>query len=113
MSDDQTPINASPKRQTPEAFEDLSLALRDRVLWPLGDRFLGLDDAARAAVAGGAVVLALALGIGGYSLVSSDGSDPAPGPTVALKSEPTPAPPPAQQTPKPQPQPTPPGAAPG
>jgi len=112
MSDDQTPINASPKRQTPEAFEDLSLALRDRVLWPLGDRFLGLDDAARAAVAGGAVVLALALGIGGYSLVSSDGSDPAPGPTVALKSEPTPVSTPAKQTPKPEPEPTLQGAAP-
>ena len=69
MNDDQTPINARPKRQPPEAIEDLSLALRDRVLWPLGDRFLGLDDAARAAVAGGAVVLALAIGIGGYSLV--------------------------------------------
>jgi hypothetical protein len=112
MSDDQTPINARPKRQTPEAFEDLSLALRHRVLWPLGDRFLGLDDAARAAVAGGAVVLALALGIGGYSLVSSDGGDPAPAPTVALKSEPTPVSTPAKQAPKPVPEPTLQGAAP-
>jgi hypothetical protein len=112
MSDDQTPINARPKRQSQEALEDLLLALRDRVLWPLGDRFLGLDDAARAAVAGGAVVLALALGIGGYSLVSSDGSDPAPAPTVALKSEPTPAPAAAKPTPKPEPEPTLQGAAP-
>jgi hypothetical protein len=112
MSDDQTPINAHPKRQPPEAFEDLSLAVRDRVLWPLGDRFLGLDDAARAAFAGGAVVLALAIGIGGYSLVSSDGSDPAPAPTVALKSEPAPVPTPAEPTPKPEPDPTLQGAAP-
>jgi hypothetical protein len=112
MSDDQTPINAHPKRQPPEAFEDLSLAVRDRVLWPLGDRFLGLDDAARAAVAGGAVALALAIGIGGYSLVSSDGSNPAPTPTVALKSEPTSVSTPADRAPKPEPDPTLQGAAP-
>jgi hypothetical protein len=105
MSDDQTPINAHPKRQRPEAFEDLSLALRDRVLWPLGDRFLGLDDAAKAAVAGGAVALALAIGIGGYSLASG-GSDPATAPTVALKSEPVPAPSPSKPAPKPEPDPT-------
>lgn len=102
MSDDQTPINARPKRQRPEALEDLSLALRDRVLWPLGDRFLGLDDAARAAVA---VVLALAIGVGGYALASS-GGDPAEAPTVALKSEPVPAPSPSKPAPQPQPDPT-------
>jgi len=112
MSDDQTPINARPKRQPPEAFEDLSLALRDRVLWPLGDRLLGLDDAARAAVAGGAVVLALTIGIGGYSLASSDGSDPVPAPTIALKSEPAPSPTPVKLAPKPEPDPTLQGAAP-
>jgi hypothetical protein len=111
MSDDQTPINASPKRQPPQALEDLSLALRDRLLWPLGDRFLGLDDAARAAVAGGAVALALAVGIGGYSLASS-GSDPATAPTVALKGEPLPAPAPTEPAPKPEPDPTLQGAAP-
>jgi hypothetical protein len=105
MSDDQTPINARPKRQRPEALEDLSLALRDRVLWPLGDRFLGLDDAAKAAVAGGAVALALAIGIGGYSLASG-GSDPASAPTVALKSEPVPAPAPSRPAPKPEADPT-------
>jgi hypothetical protein len=111
MSDDQTPINARPKRQPPQALEDLSLALRDRVLWPLGDRFLGLDDAARAAVAGGAVALALAIGIGGYSLASS-GSDPASAPTVALKSEPRPAPAVTEPVPKPAADPTLQGAAP-
>jgi hypothetical protein len=106
MNDDQTPINARPKRQPPEAIEDLSLALRDRVLWPLGDRFLGLDEAARAAVAGGVVALVLAIGIGGYSLLSSGGGDPASAPTVALKSEPLPAPAPSKPAPKPEPDPT-------
>ncbi len=111
MSDDQTPINARPKRRQPEALEDLSLAVRDRVLWPLQDRFLGLDDAARAAVAGGAVVLALAIGVGGYSLASS-GSDSASAPPVALKSEPVPAPAAAEPAPKPAPDPTLQGATP-
>lgn len=111
MSDDQTPINARPKRQRPEAIEDLSLALRDRVLWPLGDRFLGLDDAAKAAVAGGAVVLALAVGIGGYSLATS-GGDSSPAPTVAVKSAPAPEPVVSAPAPKPAPDPTLQGATP-
>lgn len=106
MNDDQTPINARPKRQPPEAIEDLSLALRDRVLWPLGDRLLGLDDEARGALAGAAVALVLAIGIGGYSLASSGGGDPASAPTVALKSEPVPAPAPSKPAPKPEPDPT-------
>ncbi|HEX6780913.1 MAG TPA: hypothetical protein VF125_02660 [Solirubrobacterales bacterium] len=110
MSDDQTPINARPRRQPPEALEDLSLAVRDRVLWPLEDRFLGLDDAARAAVAGGAVVLALAIGIGGYSLASS-GGDSASAPTVAVESDPSPLPAP-KPVPEPEPTPTLQGAAP-
>jgi hypothetical protein len=112
MDNDQTPINAREKRRQPEALEDVSLALRDRVLWPLEDGFLGLDDAARAAVAGGAVALAVLLGIGGYSLFSSGGGDPAPAPTVALKSKPAPISAPAQPTPRPEPDPTLQGAAP-
>jgi hypothetical protein len=112
MSDDQNPINARPKRQPPEAFEDISLALRDRVLWPLQDRFLGLDDAARAAVAGGAVALALALGIGGASLVSSEDGGSQASPAVALKSEPAVASAPLAPAPKPKPDPTLQGAAP-
>lgn len=104
MSDDQTPINARPKRQRPEALEDLSLALRDRVVWPLEDHFCALSDAGRAAVAGGAVVLALGLGIGGYSLLSSGGSEPAPAAQVVAV---TPAPEPtAKPVPKPNPEPT-------
>lgn len=110
MSDDQTPINARPKRQRPEAIEDLSLALRDRVLWPLGDRFLALDDAAKAAVAAGAVALALAIGIGGYSLAS--GGDSASAPAVAVKSAPAPQPPVSEPAPEPAPDPTLQGATP-
>ena len=110
MSDDQTPINARPKRQPPEAFEDLSLALRDRVVWPLEDQFRALSDAGRAMVAGGAVVLALGLAIGGYSLLSSGSDEPAPAAQVVAV---TPAPEPAAKpAPKPEPEPTLQGAAP-
>jgi hypothetical protein len=112
MEDDQTPINARPKRRSPEALEDLSLALRDRVLWPIGDRFLALGDGGRAAVAGGAVVVALAVGIGGYSLVSSDDSEPTRVAPVAVKSVATPAPEPVKAQPQPEPEPTLQGAAP-
>jgi hypothetical protein len=112
MENDQTPINARPKRRPPEAVEDLSLALREHVLWPLQDRFLGLGDGARAAVAGGAVVLALGIGVGGYSLASSGGGEGASAPTVAAVSEPTPAPAPAEPAPKPEPEPTLQGATP-
>ncbi|HEU5252577.1 MAG TPA: hypothetical protein VFU16_04525 [Solirubrobacterales bacterium] len=110
MDNDQTPINARPKRRQPEALEDLSLALRDRVLWPLGDRFLGLGDGARAAVAGGAVVLALGAGVGAYSLASSGGGEPTAAP-VAI-SAPAAAPAAAKTAPKPKPEPTLQGAAP-
>lgn len=110
MSDDQTPINARPKRQQPEALEDLSLALRDRVVWPLEDHFRALSDAGRAAVAGGAVVLALGLGIGGYSLISSGGDEPAPAAqAVAVAPAPESV---ATPAPKPEPEPTLQGATP-
>jgi hypothetical protein len=110
MSDDQTPINARPKRQQPEAIEDLSLAVRDRVIWPLEDQFRALSDAGRAMVAGGAVVLALGLAIGGYSLITSGGDEPAPAAQVVAV---TPAPEPAAKpAPGPEPEPTLQGAAP-
>jgi hypothetical protein len=113
MDNDQTPINARPKRRSPEALEDLSLALRDRVLWPLGDRFLGLDDKARAAVAGGAVVLALAIGIGGYSLATSGGGEETTAAaSVAVKTAPAPEPAPTAPKPQAKPEPTLQGAAP-
>lgn len=95
-----TPINARPKRRPPEAFEDLSLALRDHLLWPLEDRLLGLSDRGRAAVAGGAVVLALGLGIGGYSLITSGGSQQAAAPVAAVSEA---SPDLAPATPQPEP----------
>jgi hypothetical protein len=110
MNDDQTPINARPKRQPPEAFEDLSLALRDRLIWPLQDHFLSLGDRGRIAVAGGAAVLALGIGIGGYSLLSSDATEPTSVQPVAAAVEP--APKPTQAEPKSEPEPTLQGATP-
>jgi hypothetical protein len=109
MTDDQTPINARPKRRPPEAFEDLSLALREHLLWPVQDHFLGLSDRGRAAVAGGAVVLALGLGIGGFSLASSGGSTPTN--TAQIAAAPVNAPH-SSRAPKPKPAPTLHGAAP-
>jgi hypothetical protein len=110
MNDDLTPINARPKRRRPEALEDLSLALRDRFVWPLEDRFVTLSRQGRAAVTGGAVVLALGIGIGGYALVSSDGSEPQAAAPVAAVVEP--APQPVTPEPKPEPDPTLQGATP-
>jgi hypothetical protein len=111
MNDDPTPINARPKRRLPEAFEDLSLALRDRLLWPVQDQLQALSDRGRAAVTGGAVVLALGIGIGGYALVA-DGDDPAPSSQVAAVIEPAPQPAAVAPEPQPAPEPTLQGAAP-
>ncbi|HET7454484.1 MAG TPA: hypothetical protein VFJ76_03090 [Solirubrobacterales bacterium] len=107
MENDPTPINARPKRRPPEAFEDLSLALREHLLWPVEDRLLGLGDRGRAAVAGGAVVLALGLGIGGYSLLGSGSAEPAATSPVAAVSEPAPEPAPTAPAPEPEPKPEP------
>jgi hypothetical protein len=111
-SNHPTPINARPKRRSPEAFEDLSLALREHLLWPIEDRLLGLGHRGRAAVAGAAVVLALGLGIGGYSLLGSGSPEPAPTAPVAVVSKPAPEPAPATPAPEPKPEPTLHGAAP-
>lgn len=111
MNDDQNPINAHSKPRSTEALEDLSLALRDRVVWPLEDRFRGLGDTGRAAVAGGAILIALVLGIGGYSLLTSDGEEPTPAAQVAVV-EPAPKPAAAKPAAKPKPAPTLQGAAP-
>jgi len=111
MNDDQTPINARPKRRPPEAFEDASLALREHLVWPLEDRLLGLGDRGRAAVAGGAVVLALALGVGAYSLTSSGGSEPVSAPVAAVPQQTAPAAPSAPAA-EPEAEPTLHGAAP-
>jgi hypothetical protein len=113
MDNDLTPINARPKRRPPEALEDLSLALREHLLWPVQDRFLGLEDRGRAAVAGGAVVLALGIGIGGYSLASTDEAAPTQARQVAVAVEaPAPQPRPAPPAPAPEPEPTLQGATP-
>src|SRR6188768_2525501 len=112
MENDPNPINARPKRRRPEAFEDLSLSLREHLLWPVEDRVLGLGDRGRAAVAGGAVVLALGLAVGGYSLLGSGSSEPSPTGPVAVVSKPAPEPAPAAPAPEPKPEPTLHGAAP-
>src|SRR3954468_4068378 len=93
IDNDPPPINAPrPKRRRPEAAEDLSLALREHLLWPVEDRLLGLGRGGRAALAGGAVVLALAVGIGGHSLLGSGSPEPAATGPVAALSERTPHP---------------------
>ena len=111
MNDDQTPINTRAKRRSPEALEDLSLAVRDRFVWPLEDRFRSLSDEGRAIVGGGAVVIALALGIGGYSLISSGDDEPVPAAQV-VAAAPAPSPAPDKPAPKPKPEPTLQGATP-
>jgi len=113
MDNDPTPINARPKRRSPEALEDLSLALREHLLWPLEDRLLGLGGRGRAAVAVAAVVLALGLGIGGFSLVGSDSSSAPSGTSpVAALTERTPHDAPLSPAAETQPEPTLHGAAP-
>lgn len=111
MSDDQTPINARPKGRRAEALEDLSLSLRDNLLWRGEDYLRSLGEVGRAIVAGGAVVVALTVGIGGYALASS-GGDSAPASTVAVKSAPAPQPEPVEAAPTPKPDPTLQGATP-
>ncbi|HEU4706653.1 MAG TPA: hypothetical protein VFS64_05680 [Solirubrobacterales bacterium] len=111
MDNDQTPINARPKRRPPAAFEDVSLALREHLVWPVEDRLLGLSHRGRAAVAGGAVVLALGLGIGALSLAGSGGSEPVAAP-VAAAPAPAPQAAPGESEAEPKPEPTLHGAAP-
>ncbi len=104
MNDDQTPINARPKRRPPEAFEDVSLALREHLLWPLEDRLLGLGGRGRAALAGGAAALVLAVGIGAASLGGgSAGTEPASQPVGAAAQRTPQAPPPSHPAAKPEP----------
>ncbi len=104
MNDDQTPINARPKRRPPEAFEDVSLALREHLVWPLEDRLLGLSDRGRAAVVGGAVVLALGIGIGAASLGAGSGSaEPASAPVAVAPVKTPHVQPPSHPTSKPEP----------
>jgi hypothetical protein len=111
MKDDVTPINARPKRRQMEAFEDVSLALREHLIWPIEDRLLGLSDEARATAVAAAVVVALGLGISGYSLANSGGAEPVAAP-VAVAPEKTPHSAPTTPAAEPKPEPTLHGAAP-
>lgn len=105
MDSDQTPINARPKRQPPEAFEDLALALREHLFWPVEDWALGLSERSRRAIAGGAVAAAIAVGVGGLALVSSGGSGSQPRTaTEVAVTKPAPAP---ESNPAPEPEPAP------
>jgi hypothetical protein len=112
MDNDPTTINTRPKRRPPEAVEGLSLALREHLLWPIGDRLLGIAGSGRAVVAGSAVLLALGLGIGGYSLVGPGGSESAGRNPVAAVSERAPHPTPGAPALEAEPEPTLHGAAP-
>jgi hypothetical protein len=91
MESDPTPINARPQRRSSETVEDATLALREHLLWPLEDRFVALDDGGRGIVAGGAILLAILVGISGFFLINSAGSKQAGAPvavTVKPASEP-------------------------
>jgi hypothetical protein len=112
MNDDQTPINARPQRRSPEALEGASLALREHLVWPLEDRLLGLSDRGRGVLAGGAVVLALGLGIGALSLAGSGGSEPVAATVAVVSPEATPHVAPSTPNSEPKPEPTLHGAAP-
>jgi hypothetical protein len=113
MENDPTPINAPRKRRSPEALEDLSLALREHLLWPLEDRLLGLGGRGRAAVAGGAVALAIGVGIGSFSPGGSgDSSQPAGTSPVAALTERAPHSAPVTPAAQAKPEPTLHGAAP-
>ncbi|MGN6663132.1 MAG: hypothetical protein ACTHK6_02820 [Solirubrobacterales bacterium] len=103
MNDDQTPINARPRRQPPAAVEDASLALREHLLWPLQDGLLGLSDRGRAAVAGGAAALALGIGVLGFSALGSGGSQAPSAAPVAVVPKAAPHAAPSSPAPKPAP----------
>jgi hypothetical protein len=114
MSQIRTPKRGRRKPRQSEAVEDLKLALRDDVLWPVQDTFLALRNAGRSTILG-AAVLALVVVVGAHAVVSSDLSTPeAQTPTVATTSVPAPAPKPVvvKAAPKPAPAPTLQGATP-
>jgi hypothetical protein len=111
MTDDPNPINARPQRNPPEVLEDLFLALREHVIWPVGDWALGLSDRGRLLAAGGAVAAVIAFGVGASSLGSSDQSGPGDQAPVAA-SAPTADPVSPAPQPRPEPEPTLHGAAP-
>lgn len=104
MTDDQTPINARPKRRGQVALEDASLALRDRLVWPVEDRLFALDERGRLIVAGFVACLAAVLAVGGAALVGSGGGRATTTDAVAVATAPRSEPPePAAGDPSPAP----------
>lgn len=114
MSQIRTPKRGRQKPRQPEAVEDLKLALRDDVLWPVQDAFLALRDAGRSTILGAAALMLIVV-VGAYAVVSSELSTPeAQTPPVAATSAAAPA---AKRVvvkaaPKPAPKPTLQGATP-
>jgi hypothetical protein len=116
--DDNETLKPKPPRQPTEAVEDVSLALREHLLWPIEDGFLGLTlrghdvlagNARRpriAILAGGAAALLLAVAITALMLGGSGGSEPARQSTVAVIAKSPVQPSPAKGAAKPAPAPT-------
>jgi hypothetical protein len=113
MSQIRTPKRGPKKPRQPEAVEDLKLALHDDVLWPVQDSWLALRVTGRATILG-AAALVLVLAVGGYALVSSDRSEPAPvaAPVAQTSAAAPKEPAPVKAAPKPAPDPTLQGATP-
>ncbi len=103
---------ARSSQRSREAVEDVSLATREHVTWPVADWLLGLSDTGRVALVAG-TALAITLVIGVFSPFGGDSSTQQAS-AVATAPEPAPAtvvtPPKAQ--PKAKPEPTLHGAAP-
>jgi hypothetical protein len=90
MDSKQTPINArtKPRRQLPTAVEDVSLAVREHLIWPVEDRLLALEGPGRVLAAGAAIVVAAAIGVGGLVWAASSGSSGSGAPEAAAVSKP-------------------------
>jgi hypothetical protein len=112
MTDDPTPINARRKRRAQvmlqgaqAAFEGASLALRDRLLWPVEDRLFALDGRGRLTVAGLVASVAAVVAIGGAALLGQgSGGSGGPATEVAAATAPrsaSPAPTPEDSPPAP------------
>jgi hypothetical protein len=107
LDNEQIPINARTQRQLPLAVEDFLLAVREHLIWPIEDRALTFGVPGR--VLALSLVAVLAVGVGGFALVSSGGSGEPASTEVATRVAP-----PATQAPAPasKPEPTLHGAAP-
>jgi hypothetical protein len=83
-------------------FGSLAWFLREKLIWPITDRFSGLGPRGRAAAAGGGVALAAGIGVAALALAASGGpGSPAPtasAPVAVVEAAPAPAPPVAKVT---------------